>query len=344
MESLSLSELKAQNAEADQVKETEEEEVEEEILEPDEVEEPEKLEEETETDDEESDDSEDLEDWQKSEDDNKSGFIPSAEAKHLRLKNKDLKAQKEERDLELEELRQKVEALSDQSKQEGEALPPRPTLEQFDYDEEKYNEALDGWFDKKIELKLNKGIESTQQERAKQLEIEAANQARESAVHKHLNKASKLIAEKKITQDAWLAGDLLVRQTLDQTFPGAGNEIADQFISLMEGNGEGSEKAWFYLGRNPKALNQFKDKLLNDKTGASAVMYLAKIQEKASKPPRNKRSDAPKPAAKLKGDATTGTAKSLKKQYDKAVKDGDIQARISAKRAAKKAGADVSKW
>jgi hypothetical protein len=349
VETLSLSELKAQNEATEQPKDTPEDEyveVDNETLEPIEVEEPEGLEveEEAETDDEKSEPEGELEDWQKAEDDNKSGFIPSAEAKHLRLKNKDLKAQKEERDAELEELRQKVEALSNQPAKAEDVLPPRPVLEDYDYDEKLHGDALEAWFDKKIELKLNKGLESTQQDRAKKLEVEAANQARESAVHEHLNKASKLIAEKKITQDAWLAGDLLIRQTLDQVFPGSGNEVADQFVSLMESNGEGSEKAWFYLGRNPKALNEFKDKLMSDKTGASGVMYLAKIQEKASKPPHKKRSDAPKPAAELKGDAATGTAKSLKKQYDKAVKDGNTQGRIDAKRAAKKAGADVSKW
>ena len=349
METLSLSQLKAENAETDRVEEAPKEEyieVDTDTGKPIEVEEPKELEveEDTENKDEESEPAGELEDWQKSEDDSKSGFVPNAEAKHLRLKNKDLKAQSKERDDELEELRQKVNDLSNQPEEVKEVLPPRPKLEDFDFDEQKHSEAEEAWIDKKIELKLNKGIETTQQNRAKELEAQAAIKVREDAVHKHLDKASKLITGKKITQDAWLAGDLLIRQTLDQVFPGTGNEVADQFISLMESNGEGSEKAWFYLGNNPKELTEFKSKLMNDKSGASGLMYLSKIQEKASKPPRNKRSDAPKPAAELKGDASTGTAKSLKKQYDKAVKDGDAQGRISAKYAAKKAGTDTSKW
>lgn len=349
METLSLNQLKAENAETSRVEEAPKEEyieVDSETLKPIEVEEPKELEVEkdTENEDDESETVGELEDWQKSESDSKTGFVPNGEAKHLRLKNKDLKAKNQERDSELEELRQKVNDLSNQPKEVKEVLPSRPKLEDFDFDEQRHSDAEEAWIDKKIELKLNKGIETTQQNKAKELEAQAAIKVRDDAVHKHLNKASKLITDKKVTQDAWLAGDLLIRQTLDQVFPGTGNEVADQFISLMESNGEGSEKAWFYLGNNPKELTEFKNKLLNDKSGASGLMYLSKIQEKASKPPRNKRSDAPKPAANLKGDAATGTAKSLKKNYDKAVKDGNIQARLDAKIAAKKSGTDVSKW
>jgi len=354
VETLSLKELKAQNAESDQpeekpVVEDEYIEVDPETEEPIEVEEPEelKVEEGDSDEDEQTEDSDDLEEWQKSEinEDGKKGeFKPSAEAKKLRLKNKDLKAKQEERDAELENLRQEVERLSSAPKPKEEALPPRPTLESFDFDEDKYAEALDSWYDLRMERKANSFISKTQQQTAEQQQLEAQAQARESAVTAHLEKAAKLINDNKITQDNWMAADKLVRQTLDLSFPGKGNDIADQFIALMENNGEGGEKAWYYLGRNPAALAEFRDKLMSDPTGASGVMHLASIQQKTSQPIRKKRSDAPKPAASLKGDAPNGNAKSMKKSYDKAGKSGDIETRIKLKRQAKAAGVDVSSW
>ena len=355
METLSLKELKAQNESELNQENKEPEIIEEEIIE--ESEEVEELDEEVPKGDESEDleadedepieESNDLEEWQLSEDKAKGGkkFVPNAEAKKLRLKAKDLKAEARERDLELEELRSKVQSMSNvQPSQEPEPEAARPKLEDFDHDEDKHAEALDVWIDRKIERKLNTYTDNRQLEQKQQAQVQEANLRTEKAVSTHLESAASLINSGKITQDNWLKGDKLIRQTLELVMPQKGNQIADQFISLMESNGEGSEKAWYFLGNNPTALTQLKDKLMQDNTGASAIMYLSGLQSRAVKPSNKKRSGAPSPTDKLNGDAPTGSSKSAKKLYDKAGKTGDIGARVKIKRAAKKAGTDVSKW
>ena len=351
METLTLKELKAQNTESElqeskPAAKDEYIEVDPETEEPIEVEEPEALEvdEEAEQDSEESSEelSEDLEYWQKSEseEDSKGKFKPSAEAKKLRLKNKDLKAEKEERDAELESLRQKVESLVSKPAEVKPEAPARPKLDDFDYDEDRYAEALDHWYDTKLERKAESLVNNTQKQAAEKQQFEAQQQARESAVLKHLDKAAKLINDNKITEDDWMAADLLVRQSLELSFPGKGNDVADQLIALMENNGEGGEKAWYHLGKNPTALTSFRDKLTSDQTGSAGVMYLAGIQQKISQSIRKKRSDAPKPAPTLNGDSPVKSSAS-KKRYDKMTDSGD---RVRYKRKCKKAGEDVSKW
>ena len=83
-------------------------------------------------------------------------------------------------------------------------------------------------------------------------------------------------------------------------------------------------------------------KIAVDPSGAQAVMYLASIQNKFSQAALKKRSGAPKPAPKLKGDKASGSGGKQKKQYDAAA--GDPQTRIDLKREARKKGIDVSKW
>lgn len=344
MESLSLSELKAQNEAESQQPEIKPkvEEVEIAELEVDEKIEDEQIEVEETDELEEGKTDEELEDWQKGED-NESGkgeFKPSAEAKRLRLKAKDLKAQNAEKDTELEDLRRKVESLVQPKAPEQAALPAKPKLEDFDYDDAAHEQAVDAWYDKKFDLKLQTNNANSQQVQAQEQQTRLVNQQRENAVESHLNKAATLINEGKVSQDKWLAGDKLIRQTVESVMQGQGNIASDQFIALMEQNGEGSEKAWYYLGNNPTALMEFRDKLQSDQTGASALMFLGAIQTKATQSLRKKRSEAPKPAPNVKGDASAKVTANQKK-YEKST---DVGERIRLKRAAKQAGQSVSHW
>jgi len=278
VESLSLSELKAQNEAESQQPEVkpEVEEVEIAELEVDEKIEDEQVEAEETDELEEGKTDEELEDWQKSED-NESGkgeFKPSAEAKRLRLKAKDLKQQNAEKDTELEDLKKKVELLSQPQAPVKDELPSRPRREDYDYDDDAYDQAVDDWNDKKIDLKLQSNNENSQQKQYQEAQTRLVNQQRENAVESHFNNAATLINEGKISQDKWIAGDRLIRQTVESVMQGQGDIASDQFIALMENNGKGSEKVWYYLGQNPSELMTFRDKLQSDKTGASALMFL----------------------------------------------------------------------
>jgi len=356
----SLEELKAQNAEE---REATKEPVKDEFIEVDpETDEPieaddvEELdievaepEEEESDDDDESDDPEALEDWQQSEDDEvskdgKKGFVPNPGAAKLRRKLKDAKFDGLEKASRIDELEAKIAELKVSSTPTNteDVLPPRPKLEDVDFDEDKHNQRMDEWQDLRVKKQLNSHTDTLQQQRLKEAQQQASIQKTDKAVTGHLERAATLIGDGKITEDKWLAGDMKIRQSLESFVPKAGDALADQFITLLDNNGADSEKVWYYLGNNAKALNEFSSKVSSDPTGASAIMYLAGIQNKFSQAANKKRSDAPKPATKLKGDKASGSGGKQKKLYDAAM--GDVQTRIDLKRAAKAKGIDVSKW
>jgi hypothetical protein len=118
--------------------------------------------------------------------------------------------------------------------------------------------------------------------------------------------------------------------------------IADQLINSM---GEGSEKVQYFLGRNANALNQLTALLVEDPGGVKAAVFLGQQKERLTKPKKMK-SMAPAPSAENKGDEVigSGNAARLKKAYDKAHSDGKLQNAYDAKKAAKQAGVDTSKW
>ncbi len=348
---LSLAELKAENianeSEQEEVKPVEDEfvEVKEEIEE--EVEDKAEAEPEAEPEDEPEDDKavEKLEDWQKSEDDvsedgKKTGFVPNAGAAKLRRKLRDSKLEGKTREAELEAEIERLKVSSTPAATE-EQLAPRPTLENYGFDEDKHNLALDEWYDKRTDVRINSHTDQLQQQRLRDAQQQQTAKRTDDAVNRHLESAATLIADGKIKEDSWLKGDIKIREALELATPGFGDAIADQFITLLDSNGPGSDKAWYYVGQNPQALAELKDKVSNDPTGASAIMYLAGIQNKATQPIRKKRSDAPKPSAKLKGDVPAKAATKAEKQYAKST---DLQERISLKLAAKRRGVDVSTW
>jgi len=342
---LSLKELKAQNAEADESKDEnlEDEQLKDEYIEVDpETEKPIETEEvEEDEDEEEAEDSETVEAWELSEDSEdsqdgkKPGFIPNAGAKALRLKNKALKQDLRDNQGELEKLRAEIDALKMAKPAPVDDRPP--TMEQYDYDEAKYQQATLDYFNRQIDAKLATQNQVTQQTQQQQAEI----QARESAVDGMYDRASNLINEGKITVEKWKSADELIRDTLDVIVPGKGYEMADKIIASLSNIGDGSEKTWYYLGNNPTALNQLATSLKSDPTGLTLMGMLGRIQEKATKPVPKKRSEAPAPAKDLKGDNTIRKGSDYHKAYKKSE---DVAERISIKRKAKKAGVDTSKW
>lgn len=342
-ETLTLSELKARNAsDQEEVKLDTDETVEE--VETEEVDELEG--EDTETDDteetEESD--EELEDWQKSgEEDSEDGKKPAIDNqgwKAQRLKTKALKDENREQADELEELKAKVAVLSNQQGQPVVDLK-RPTLEDADFDEDKHAELMDKYIDAKINSKLNTNNQNAQQTQQQQ----KALQKQVEAVDSHYERAAELVSSGKVDGKKYADGDSAIVQTLDGVFPNVeGRVLADQLIALMDQSGEGSEKAWYFLGNNKAARETLKEKIQSDTTGLQAAMYLKELQLRTVKPNR-KRSETPVPAKDVKGDSKVSAKMTAsKKAYDKAGKTGDIQARIDLKREAKKAGVDVSKW
>lgn len=354
MATLTLEELKKQNAEAEaraneaQAKpdvEPEAEELEEEEQETEEETEEEveaETTEEAEEDGEAEEETEELEAWQQSEEsedsqDGSTGFKPNPAAKKLRLKAKALRDERDEAKSEIEALRAKVEQLergaTAQPKPQQELK--RPTLEQFDWDEEKYNAALDDYYDNRMAMHASKSHQQTVQAQ----QLEAARQAQSASVQKHYDRAAELITKHNIPEEKYADADGLIRSTIESVMPKRGDEVADQLIAKLVDNGEGSEKAWLYLGSNAKELAQLKRSLESDPGGISAAIFMGKLLERATKPIRVK-SKAPKPAPKLKGDKAA-VRSAARKKYEKTE---DVGERVKIKRAASKAGEDVSNW
>ena len=122
--------------------------------------------------------------------------------------------------------------------------------------------------------------------------------------------------------------------------PGKGSAVVDVLISRI---GEGSEKVSYYIGRNETARAKFQALMMEDPTGIKASIFLGEQKARLTGAiNKQKTSKAPAPAPDVTGGrvAVDGGAE-LKKKYDSAK---TIQEQLDARRAARKAGIDVSKW
>lgn len=349
-----LEELKRENAEAEenQTSETPEEGVDTEADKTaDEI--VEELEEKTEESEEENNSSDDDSDSDETEDEpwmqtdeqtSDDANISVPVAKHAQLRKK-LKGTIREQNDELEALRAENEALKAKIQPPGTDAPqaapsvevgPRPRLDDFDLDEEKYNAALDEWHDKRIEAKLQTHTQTS----AQIAEAQQAAQRLKTTVNSHYERAEQLIEQSGISPDVYQQADTNVRQMVESVRPGQGELITDHMISVL---GDGSEKVMYYLGRNSTALSHLQSLLVTDPQGLQAMAYLGRVASDVTAP-RKKQSTAPKPAAQIRGDeANKGDpAKKWHKKYKSAGED--IQTRFNIKMEAKRAGVDVSNW
>lgn len=336
---MTLEELKAQNASA--VEETVEEEA---------VEQPEsEAEDHGETEEQqeeqpEAEESEEVESWMQedvaspSDDETESGFKPNPQAAAVRKK---LRAKLSEKDDELEQLKQRLaqyEQGQPQQQEQAQQLPPRPKLEDFDYDEAKHEAALDEWYDKKAEAKAAQVYQSSQSKAEQEAAQRKAQQAREEAVNRHYERAEKLVSEGKVSEEKYQLADRAVREQFDKLKPGQGDAITEHIIDIL---GDGSEKLMYSLGVNPAKMQEVANVFANDPSGHATIALLSRMQAKLLSPEKRK-SSAPKPSAELsQGGAVKTEADALHKKYKNAK---DLQTRLDTKRQAKRQGIDVTKW
>lgn len=289
----------------------------------------------------------DIESWMQTEqansdNDHKGGFKPNHEAAKTR---KRLKAKLSEKDGELESMRAEIEQLrSAKAEPQEAALPPRPKREDFDFDDDKYDAAVDDWNDKKIDARFKTNSKQSNEDQQQ----EAASQARikkvETSLNGHYGRVEKLVGTGKVSQDAYDSAETTVRNAMEMMHPNMGDTVTDNLITTLNNIGEGSEKVMYQLGVNPSKLLELKNKIAEDPSGFTAIAYLGSLQAQISTPTR-KRSSAPKPGTKVEGEAgAKGQAGTMQKAYEKAGQSNDIQTRISLKRKAKLQGVDTSNW
>jgi len=276
------------------------------------------------------------EEAENSEDDQKGGFVPNHAVASVRRK---LKAKLGVVKDENEALKARIEALE----ASGNVATPsqvsaRPKREDFDFDDEAYDVAVDDWNDKKIDARFATHSQNTQQ----QDQANKTQSALKLAIDGHYDRANKLVESGKVTEEAYLGADSLVRQTMDTIFPGQGDSVTDSLINTLSQTGEDSDKVMFQLGVNPAKLGRLKALMQSDPSGLSAAAFLGSLQSSITSPNKRK-STTPKPASKADGEgASGGPSGTFHKQYQKA--GNDVQARISIKRAAKHKGVDTSQW
>lgn len=291
-----------------------------------------------------------LESWQLTEDtetsggDQKSGFVPNAEAANRRKQAKALRGELKEKDSELEDLKKQVEVLkADKTPQVDTSIKPlvKPTREQFDYDDDAYDAAIEKYYDDKFDQKLNSHSINANQKSQQDAQQQALESAKQKSLDDHYERAAKLVSQGKVTEESFKGADTVVRMTLEKMYPGQGDSSTDALISTLDGLGEGSEKVMYQLGVNPSKMHELQSKLTADPSGMLACAYLGQLQSQVQTPSK-RRSQAPAPSSKADGEGVyAGKGGSLQKAYDKA--EGS-QERLTLKREAKLKGIDVSKW
>jgi len=272
----------------------------------------------------------------KEDDDQTSSDVMPVSA-HIRAKRK-LKGRIEEKDSEIENLKKEVDDLK---KQRSVSAPKDETLirpKESDYESvEAYQTALDEYEDKRLDSKFSvvqgrKQLQETQTKAIQQLN---------KAVDEHYLRADKLIETSGISAETYKQSDEAVRNALEAVRPGQGNIITDQIIAIL---GDGSEKLIYKLGRSKALRGEFITLLSEDPHGLKAMAFLGEQKAKLLNTTRRK-SNAPAPSNEINGDATSSNKeRGFKKKYDEAHNKGNSQAAYTAKKEAKAAGIDTSKW
>jgi len=279
-----------------------------------------------------------VEDWMKEEDDDDqtlSGIMPVSA--HIRAKRK-LKGRIGERDSEIENLKEEVKKLKEQklipSTQDEISIRPKES----DYESlEAYHTALDEYEDKRIESKFSVVQGKNQLQETQNIAIKQLN----DNVDKHYIRADKLIEDSGISAETYKQSDEAVRNAIEAVRPGQGNLVVDQIISVL---GEGSEKVIYKLGRSKALRGELITLLSEDPHGLKAIAFLGEQKAKLLNT-KGRKSNAPAPTNEVSGDATSSTKERVfKKKYDGAHEKHNSQAAYNAKKEAKVAGIDTSKW
>jgi len=277
-----------------------------------------------------------VEDWMKDDGEQTPDDVMPVSA-HIRAKRK-LKGRIEGKNTEIEELRKEIEDLKKQK-----LTPPlrdetlvRP--KEGDYESiEAYYTALEEYEDKRIDSKLSVVHGQRQLRDTQTKAIEKLNKA----VDDHYVRADKLVKESGISAETYKQSDEAIRNAIEAVRPGQGNIIVDQMISLL---GEGSEKVMYKLGRSNALRGELITLLTEDPHGLRATAFLGEQRAKLLLTKR-RTSNAPTPASEINGDSTSSNKERVfKKKYEAAHAKGSAQAAYNAKKDARAAGVDTSKW
>lgn len=288
---------------------------------------------------EETTDEPELEAWMQSDDDQTSQADNGFTGSDIAAAKKKLRTKLERRHSEeVEQLQAEINKLKEGGAQPQKLSKPKRE-DYYDHDDpdDAYADALIDWkmSSRQAEQQAEQGAAEAKR---KQLEQQ---QSIATGVDQHLERVVKLAEASNITADAYRGAELNVRTMIESVFPNSGDAITDALIANV---GEGSEKVFFNLGVNASRRAQLEKLLREDPSGIRAGVYLGKLSGELSAPTRRK-TNTPKPAPQVNGDEKSGPSeRGLKQAYDKAMRGGGAQAIYQARKKAKAAGVDISKW
>lgn len=185
---------------------------------------------------------------------------------------KDLRKNNREKDKELRELRRQLEQVQSrpaeqQPQQQSDVIPPKPTLESCEYDEEAFEQAVTDWHENKSRVEQTK----QQQQRQQQENI----QKFQKRLEQHNERATKLpVKDYRETEE-------VVRRELP---------VIQQEI-LIHAADEGSELIAYALGKNP----QLRQRVAAETDPIRAAFLLGQISKQVSLAPKPKKAIKPEP-------------------------------------------------
>jgi len=185
---------------------------------------------------------------------------------------KDLRKNNREKDKELRELRRQLELVQSrpadqQPQQQTDVIPPKPTLESCDYDEQAFETALTDWHEKK-----GRAEQSKQQQERQQQEYQQRFQQR---VEAHKQRAAKLPVKD------YQEMEEIVRAEV----PDLHKEI------LIHCADEGSELIAYGLGKS----QQLRQRVAAETDPIRAAFLLGQISKQVSLAPKPKKAIKPEP-------------------------------------------------
>lgn len=184
---------------------------------------------------------------------------------------KDLRKNNREKDKELRELRRQLEQVQskpvEQQQPQSDAVPPKPTLESCDYDEEAFDTALTDWHEKK-----GRAEQTKQQQQRQQQEYQQKFQQR---VEAHKQRAANLPVKDYQEMESIVLSEL---QPIQQ-------EI------IIHAADEGSELIAYALGKN----RQLRQRVAAETDPIRAAFLLGQISKQVSLAPKPKKAIKPEP-------------------------------------------------
>lgn len=256
-----------------------------------------------------------------------------------------LKAKNDEKDDEIATLKDRIAAMENRSPTNNEPQLPaaiaRPKLEDFDWNEDKYNESLDEYYISRMSQQNNQTQASAQKEQAQQ----QASQVRQKKLDSHYEQVSDLITSNTITAEMYQNSEVILRKSLDNVSKGNGDDLTDNIIAQLTSLGDGGAKVITHLGRNATNRNRLVNALAEDPSGLTMMGVLGELKATLTSAPAKKISSAPAPSAKLTGGESGGdNSAKLARKYKEAHKRGDAQTAFNLKQEAKAAGIQTRNW